>query len=133
MVRKYIVISNKSGCGERRKSVVGVSRSVSSVSCERSGFFGAPGAFGSLFSFSSVSSASASPNGRVRDRDSRELSLLSCSCVCCLWRGVTCVAGIVVIDPEDSEWRGLHAGVCSSLITLLFLWVKYLVMDMKIN
>ena len=130
-VRESIVIRSKSGCRVCRKSVVGVRSSVSSVSCEGCSFLGAPGAFGSLFSFSSVSSTSANPSGRVRDRDRRELSTSCICCCCCLWKGVTCVAGITVVDPEDSEGWGLHSGVGLSSITLLFL-LKKLSMLMKI-
>ena len=45
--------------------------------------------------------------------------------------GVAYMAGIVVINPKDSKWRGLHAGVGSSLIIFVFLRVKYLVMLIK--
>ena len=43
------------------------------------------------------------------------------------------MAGITVVDSEDAEGRRLHAGIGSSLITLLFLCVKYLAMLMKIK
>ena len=88
------------------EGLVGVKRSVSPISCIGCSFFGAPGAFVSCASFSSFSSVSANPSGRVRDRDRRELS--SCSCVCCcLWKGVTCVAELLLLIP-----RILKGGDC---------------------
>ena len=42
------------------------------------------------------------------------------------------MAGITVVDPEDSEGWGLHSGVGSSSITLLFL-LKKLSMLIKLN
>ena len=42
------------------------------------------------------------------------------------------MAGIVVVNPEDSEGWGLHSGVGSSSITFVIL-LKKLSMLMKIN
>ena len=119
-VHKNTIVINIS-CGLYQKSVIGVKRSVSSISHIGLSFLGAPGAFVSLISFSSLSSASANPSRRVQDRDRRELSGCSCSCICCLWRGVTCVAGITVVDTEDSEGWGLHSGVLLLLVALVLL------------
>ena len=55
--------------------------------------------------------------GRVRDQDRREL-LLSLSLFA---RGVGWVVEIAVVDAKDAKWRGLHAGVRSLLIALVFL------------
>ena len=112
-VCKNAVIINVSH-GSGWEGLVGVKRSVSSISHELSSFLGAPGAFVSCASFSSFSSASASPKGRVRDWDRRELSgSCVCCCCCCLWRGVTCVAGIAVVNPKDSEgWDCILGWVC---------------------
>ena len=73
------------------------------------------------FSCSSLSSMSASPIGRVHDQYRRDLSLLSW--LSWLWRGVTCVLGIVVINSEDAKRRRLYAGVaCHQLLCLLSEW-----------
>ena len=99
-------------------------RRVRAVSCEGSCFLGASGALFSLFSLFSCSSSSmsANPIGRVRDRDRREL-LLSLS-LSLFARGVGCVAEIVVVDSDDAKRRGLHAGIRSLLVALVFLRVK---------
>ena len=116
--KNAVIIAVNRGSGW--ESLVGVNKSVSSISRIGCSFFGTPRAF-VLLSFSSFSSALANPSLRVHDWDRRELSCLSCSCICCccLWRGVTCVAGITVVDPEDSEWWGLHSGVLLSSMTLV--------------
>ena len=38
-----------------------------------------------------------------------------------LFGGVTCMVGIIVVDPKDSEGWGLHSGVLSLLITFVVL------------
>ena len=43
------------------------------------------------------------------------------------------MVGIVVVIAEDAKRRGLHCGVGSLLITLVFLGVKKLVIDIKIK
>ena len=122
-VHKYIIIVSIIGsgwkCGVR---FIGAMRRVWAVSCEGSAFLGPSGAlFWFLFSCSSLSSTSANPIGRVHDQDRRELSGCSCSLLLLPLEGVTCMAGIVVVDPKDSEGWGLHSGVLSLLITFVVL------------
>ena len=95
-------------------------RRVWAVSHEGSCFLGAFGALFSLFSLfsSSLSSVSANPICRVHDWDRREL-LLSLS-LSLFRRVVGCVAEIVVVDSDDAKRRGLHAGIGSLLVALVF-------------
>ena len=98
-VHKNTVIINVSH-GSGWESLVGVSNSVSSISCEGCSFLGAPRTFGALFSFSSFSSTSTNPSGRVQDQDRRELSGSCVCCCCCLWRGLSACWGLLLLIPR---------------------------------
>ena len=99
MIHISIIIC-KVDCGSGQKSLVGVIRRVSSVSCECSGFFGAAGGFGSVFS--APPSPPCQPALLVGF-----MTRMGRSCPCCpgFGGGGTCVVGIAVINSEDAERR----------------------------